>query len=101
MESDFFSSRTHSSLGCIGHGCSAISSMTLYLLSEDSILPLQIQISRYRHHGFSSLAARQASASGYLAIAEAMEKRDESLALETVDASVRRLVNEVVKAFTP
>ena len=68
---------------------------------RDLLEPLQIQISRYRHHGFSSLAARQASASGYLAIAEAMEKRDESLALETVDASVRRLVNEVVKAFTP
>ena len=48
MESNFSASRVHSILGCTWSASSPISPMTLlHLLSEDSILPLEVPASCY------------------------------------------------------
>lgn len=66
---------------------------------RDLMIPLHTQVMRYRHHGFSSLAAREASATGYSRIAEAMLSRNKSDALEAVYSTTSNLLLEVEKAF--
>ena len=61
--------------------------------------PLQMQIMRYRHHGFSSLGAREASAKGFVKIAETMKTRNKSQAAEVVETMASKLRIEVEKAF--
>ena len=61
--------------------------------------PLQMQIMRYRHHGFSSLGARNASARGFVKIAEALKTRNKSRAAEVVETMANKLQAEVEKAF--
>jgi DNA-binding GntR family transcriptional regulator len=63
--------------------------------------PVHLQIMRYRHHGFSSLAARQASAAGYRDLAAALAERDEAAALETLETVGDRLKGEVLRVFSP
>ncbi len=65
----------------------------------EMLAPLGLQIMRYRHHGFSSLAARDASALGYVMVAEAMMSRNKNKALAAVDSATENLVAEVEKAF--
>ena len=60
--------------------------------------PLQMQVMRYRHHGFSSLGARDASAKGFLIIAEAMMTRNKFTATEVVETMASKLQAEVEKA---
>ena len=61
--------------------------------------PLQMQIMRYRHHGFSSLGARDASAEGFLKIAEAMMTKNKNVAMGVVETMTGKLQVEVEKAF--
>lgn len=68
---------------------------------QEFMEPVHLQIMRYRHHGFSSLAARQASAAGYRDLAAALAERDETAALETLETVGARLKEEVLRAFSP
>jgi len=61
--------------------------------------PLQMQIMRYRHHGFSSPGARKASAKGFAKIAEAMMTRNKGQAAEVVESMTSKLQAEVEKAI--
>lgn len=61
--------------------------------------PIHLQIMRYRHHGFSSPAAREASASGYRDLAIALAERDEPVALDVLEYAGARLKAEVLDAF--
>jgi len=66
---------------------------------REMMKPLHIQIQRYRHHGFSNLTARNASASAFLEIAEAMVARNEQQAQQTVESVTGKLRAEVEKTF--
>lgn len=66
---------------------------------RDMLMPLEVQISRYRHHGFSSLEAREASARGFVMVAEAMLARDKDKIRVVLETATRDLLAEVEKAF--
>ena len=66
---------------------------------SELLRPLHIQIMRYRHHGFSSLAARNASALGFVEIAEAMKTRDKGRALDVLEAMTGVLQSEIERVI--
>jgi DNA-binding GntR family transcriptional regulator len=66
---------------------------------SEFMAPVHSQIMRYRHHGFSSIAAREASASGYRDLAIALADRDEAVALDVLEHAGARLKAEVLNAF--
>lgn len=68
---------------------------------DEFMEPVQLQIMRYRHHGFSSPAARKASAEGFRDLALALIKRDEAALLDVLESANARLKAEVLRAFSP
>ncbi|MEE4217068.1 MAG: GntR family transcriptional regulator [Xanthomonadales bacterium] len=68
---------------------------------DEFMEPVQLQIMRYRHHGFSSAAARKASAEGFRDLALALIKRDETALLDVLESANARLKAEVLRAFSP
>lgn len=68
---------------------------------RDMLIPLEVQIRRYRHHGFSSLAARNASARGFVMVGEAMLSRDKNKVHEALISANEKLLTEVAKTFEP
>ncbi len=68
---------------------------------QEFMAPVHLQIMRYRHHGFSSLAARRASAAGYRDIVVALAERNEKAALDVLETAGARQKAEVLRAFSP
>lgn len=68
------------------------------ILSE-TMQPVQIQLLRYRHHAFSELAVRRASAQGYLKICQAMERGDVETAQSVMREMAERLRDRALAAL--
>ena len=66
---------------------------------RDMLVPIEVQISRYRHHGFSSRTAREASARGFVMVIDAMLTRDRDKVSRAVNEATEKLLAEVEKAF--
>lgn len=66
---------------------------------RNMLMPLEVQVRRYRHHGFSSLMAREASAGGFVMMAEAMLARDKSKVQEALITANEKLLAEVGKTL--